>query len=651
MSKPSTSATKTRASKAGGSHAAPGAVWACALVMGFLLLAGGVFRKLDLSLYDTLLALRVRHFPLALNAQIIHADLNDSSEFSLGGDLESRKAFADFLSVLASCNARVTFDFIFRSPALMDREFAEAARQAGLCIMAAAPVEEEYANFAYDSLSPEEKALLNANVWHIKEMGENTIPRAKTFILSEYEISSAATALAHIGVIPDHDGIYRRTPLFYRWGDGLVPAISLAVAVWEMGINPEEIEFYPGRALVLPLPGEAPVRIPVDESCSALIPFTTVWADNKYRVSFDLIAKAAENSEIYSGLFSELSNAMIMAADTTTGKRDFGITPAETIYPLSGIHTAVLSGIIEEYFYREWPFYARAAALIILIVMSFLLLRIKEDRRYSFICLTLFLAFTAWTVPAWFFLRISPWYAACAGFLFLFWFSNFAYRLFRRYREQLLLQHALSRYFPRSLAERITTEGRTELVPAYKELTILFSDIAGFTKWSSDKDPDLVHAFLSDYLETMAGIIFEHGGTVDKFMGDGILAFFGDPFDMPDHTRRAVDAAVAMQKKIRELAASWALKAAIDLKVRIGINTGWVIVGNLGTKTRIEYTVIGADVNLGQRMEANAPPGGILVTAAVKEKVKDKFSFSQAREIQVKGYEKPVKTYEVAFTV
>jgi hypothetical protein len=84
-----------------------------------------------------------------------------------------------------------------------------------------------------------------------------------------------------------------------------------------------------------------------------LIPFTTVWADDNYRVSFDLIAKAAENSELYSALFSELSNAMIMAADTTTGKRDFGITPAETIYPLSGIHTAVMSGIIEEYFYRE----------------------------------------------------------------------------------------------------------------------------------------------------------------------------------------------------------------------------------------------------------------------------------------------------------
>jgi adenylate cyclase len=199
------------------------------------------------------------------------------------------------------------------------------------------------------------------------------------------------------------------------------------------------------------------------------------------------------------------------------------------------------------------------------------------------------------------------------------------------------------------LAERITAEGKTDLVPVYKELTILFSDIFSFTKWSSDKEPALVHAFLSDYLETLASIIFEYGGTVDKFMGDGMLAFFGDPFDMSDHTGRCIKAAVAMQQNIRDLAAQWAPRADIDLKVRMGINTGRVIVGNLGTKTRIEYTVIGAAVNLGQRMEAAAPVGSILVTAAVQDKVKGDFIFGEKREIQVKGYESPIEAYEVQF--
>jgi len=156
-----------------------------------------------------------------------------------------------------------------------------------------------------------------------------------------------------------------------------------------------------------------------------------------------------------------------------------------------------------------------------------------------------------------------------------------------------------------------------------------------------------VHYFLSDYLESMAGILFAHSGTVDKFMGDGILAFFGDPFDMPDHTGRCIKAAIAMQKKVRVLAEKWKPIVGIDLKVRIGINTGKVIVGNLGNKTRIEYTVIGAAVNLAQRMESNAPVGGILVTADVWEKVKDRFAFVERRDVTVKGYGEAIEAYVV----
>jgi adenylate cyclase len=209
------------------------------------------------------------------------------------------------------------------------------------------------------------------------------------------------------------------------------------------------------------------------------------------------------------------------------------------------------------------------------------------------------------------------------------------------------LHTALSRYFPHALAERIMREGKTDLIPAYKELTILFSDISGFTKWSSDKSPKQVHKFLGDYLESMAEILFEHGGTVDKFMGDGILSFFGDPLDLPDHTERCLRAAIAMQEKVRELAEIWKPIVDIDLKVRVGINTGKVIVGNLGYKTRIEYTVIGAAVNLAQRMESNAPVGGILVTADAWEKVKDKFAFTEKRDVTVKGYGETIEAYVV----
>ena len=213
------------------------------------------------------------------------------------------------------------------------------------------------------------------------------------------------------------------------------------------------------------------------------------------------------------------------------------------------------------------------------------------------------------------------------------------------HEQRVLLQNALSRYFPRALAARILAEKRTDLKPADKVLTILFSDISSFTKWSSDKTPETVHAFLSDYLESMAEIIFANGGTVDKFIGDGILAFFGDPYEQSDHTERALRTAIQMQKKVALLRDKWQPVVGIDLKIRIGVNTGNVIVGNLGTKARIDYTVIGSTVNLSSRMESNAPVGGILVAHAARERVGDKFKFTERVEVAAKGYEQPVEAF------
>jgi adenylate cyclase len=124
-----------------------------------------------------------------------------------------------------------------------------------------------------------------------------------------------------------------------------------------------------------------------------------------------------------------------------------------------------------------------------------------------------------------------------------------------------------------------------------------------------------------------------------------MLAFFGDPLEQPDHAARCLRAALGMQAEVQRLGAVWGPKAGIDLKIRIGVNSGRVIVGNLGSRTRIEYTVIGAAVNLGQRMESNAPLGGILVAASTWEKTRNQFRFGEHRAISVKGYEEPVEAY------
>jgi adenylate cyclase len=417
-----------------------------------------------------------------------------------------------------------------------------------------------------------------------------------------------------------------------------------------LGIAVESIELKAGEYLILPLSENEEVRIPIDEQGMMLIPYTDTWADDKRGSSFHRVVEAKYDKTVFDEISNELMWRIALISEISTSQKDFGPTPFERLYPLSGIHAEALSGILglDKRAFIGWaslPF--KIIIMILLIGFAVLCINAKKDAPFHLGFLASFLVIAGVTLYRWQNAAISPWFAFPASMLFFLWLCAFLGRLFVRYKEQLLLRNALSRYFPHALAERIMREGKTELIPAYKELTILFSDISGFTKWSSDKSPEQVHNFLSDYLESMAGILFAHGGTVDKFMGDGILSFFGDPFDMPDHCEHCIKAAIAMQEKVRILAEKWKPIADIDLKVRIGINTGKVIVGNLGNKTRIEYTVIGAAVNLAQRMESNAPVGGILVTADVWEKVKDKFSFAEKRDVTVKGYGDAIEAYVV----
>jgi adenylate cyclase len=263
----------------------------------------------------------------------------------------------------------------------------------------------------------------------------------------------------------------------------------------------------------------------------------------------------------------------------------------------------------------------------------------------------LFLAFSGVTLCLWFFRNIIPWYSSGALLIFFPWLLGFVHRFLSQRRRQ----SALERYVPRSVAHKLVSGQRTSLAPVYKELSIMFSDIRGFTSWSSDKEAQVVHGFLNTYLESMAEVLFDYGATVDKFMGDGILAFFGDPLDMNDHALQAVKAAIAMQHKVQVLNEEWKPKVDIDLKIRIGINTGKVIVGDLGTRRRIEYTVIGSAVNMAQRMENSATPGGILITEDTKTAIESQaascpFSFNKKNDLAIKGYDKQlIAAYEVIF--
>ena len=621
----------------------------CAIT--WLLLVSGIVPFWDTGLYDFFINLRVRHGPDRLiDSQIISIDLDDASLERLGFQVDTREAFAVALQVLDRAGTSgVMLDFLFRHEKEGNAAFVSAVNNTINPVVAVLAVDKNLTGSPYRDLFDHEKQILKNHLWDIKVKETGSVPEARTFILPFDALGAAAGQLAHINIEPDSDGKYRRVPLLYRWEDGFIPSLPLAAAVLELRLPVEYIELDAGRYLTLS--EDKTIRIPIDTRGNMLIPYTDTWAKSD-RDSLHTIVGANEDTAVYNSVRTLLATKIALIAEISSSQKDYGPTSFERLYPLSGVHASVLNSILDSFYEKRsftgMPSVSYKVLLILLILFSaFFCINARKDIQFHLGFFLLFLVLSGITLYRWFYAFMAPWYALPAVLLFFLWLTAFLFRLILRYHEQELLKNALSRYFPRALAERIMRENKTELIPAYKELTILFSDISGFTKWSSDKSPEQVHGFLNEYLESMAEILFAYGGTVDKFMGDGILAFFGDPYEMPDHTELCVRAAIAVQKKIIAIAEKWQHIVNIDLKVRVGINTGKVIVGNLGSKTRIEYTVIGAAVNLAQRMESNAPIGGILVTAAVWEKVKLLFSFGEKQQVVVKGYNENIEAYEV----
>tara|TARA_B100001964_G_C14059445_1_gene520697 strand:- start:177 stop:749 length:573 start_codon:yes stop_codon:yes gene_type:complete len=180
-----------------------------------------------------------------------------------------------------------------------------------------------------------------------------------------------------------------------------------------------------------------------------------------------------------------------------------------------------------------------------------------------------------------------------------------------------------------------------------KVLTILFSDISGFTLWSDTQTPEEIRSTLNEYLEEMSKIVFKYEGTIDKYMGDGLMVFYGDPFEMADQTLCAVKTAIEMQQKTRELKRRWQSQGRLPIKIRIGINRGEAVVGNMGSEKRMDYTVIGSAVNIAQRLEGKAPVEGILIGESVQREVKGLVKTKFYGKVALKGVEEELDVYEV----
>jgi len=217
------------------------------------------------------------------------------------------------------------------------------------------------------------------------------------------------------------------------------------------------------------------------------------------------------------------------------------------------------------------------------------------------------------------------------------------------------ISQQLSKYLSPQIYESIFSgKQHVHIESKRKKLTIFFSDLAGFTSISDSLESEEVTDMLNYYLTEMSKIALEYGGTIDKYVGDAILIFFGDPETqgVKKDALNCVKMAIDMQKKMQELEGQWAENFALKqpLKIRIGINTGYCTVGNFGSEDRLDYTVIGGQVNLASRLESIARPGEISISFDTYSQVNDEINCIEVETVHVKGIRDEIRVFEVVLS-
>lgn len=215
-------------------------------------------------------------------------------------------------------------------------------------------------------------------------------------------------------------------------------------------------------------------------------------------------------------------------------------------------------------------------------------------------------------------------------------------------QERAVLKGALSRYVSAHVAESVLSQRNLpELAGSRRRITVMFCDIRNFTRFSNSLEPEQVFGFLNEFFSEMIEVIFKHQGTLDKMLGDGLMALFGTPQDDPEHAVHALDAAMEMQKRLEGLRGKWKQHHASDLAIGIGLHTGDAMVGNIGSKDRMEYTAIGDTVNIASRLEAMTKEQGcpILLSFDTAGEIPVRIPLRQVAEVKVRGVAQPMKVF------
>ena len=452
-------------------------------------------------------------------------------------------------------------------------------------------------------------------------------------------LAQAATSTGFFNATPDQDGILRRVAMLINWKGQMYPNLAMATLMEATGDK--------NLLLKLDTQGTESLRyggtvIPLDRAGQMLVNFRGGGGMFPYISAVDVL-EGRIGPEALGGKIAFIGTS-------AAGLKDLRATPFSAVYPGVETHATIVDNIITQDFVSV-PDYAPAVELLLTILAGVVITLLVAWARAVWVMVPLFaMAFGLWEASSHLMTNarifISPLYA------YIILGTNFTLltllKFWREEKQKKFIHGAFSHYLaPAVITQIMDSPESLSLQGQEKEVTVMFSDVRGFTTMSEKLTPTQVTDLLHDYLTPMTHIITSNMGTLDKFIGDAIMAFWNAPIDVPDHQKKAMSSALQMLDHIHVLNEAFQTKFGLSIKIGVGLHCGRVRVGNMGSADLFDYTLIGDNVNLTSRLESLTKYYGqvLLVSQVMKEVCGDDYAYVEMDSVRVKGKHEPITIY------
>ncbi len=461
------------------------------------------------------------------------------------------------------------------------------------------------------------------------------------------ELLKAASSAGHFNAEPDADGVHRKAPMLAEFGGAYYEPLSLSMVRLLQGSPPLQAHFAePSIAssgyLGLEWLTTGRVRIPIDSSALAFIPYRGGERSFPHISATDVLRGTADAAV--------LKNRIVLVGSTAPGLLDLRATPVSPAYPGVEIHANLITGMLDGSI-KQSPAYLHGAEVLLLTVVGgflALVLPLLNPLRASAVSGLVFGLMVGANVWLWVQANLVLPLAASALEISLLFALNMSYGFFVESYAKRKMASRFGQYVPPELVDEMSFNPKKFSMDGdSREMSVLFADVRGFTKLSEGLDPKELTQLMNQFLTPLTRVIYQHRGTIDKYMGDCIMAFWGAPVSDPQHARRAVLAGLGMQAAMDALQPQFKARGWPELHIGVGINTGRMSVGNMGSEIRVAYTVMGDAVNLASRFEElTRHYGARMIVGETTRGMSSDVAFREIDRVRVRGRIKSVAIFE-----